>query len=432
MIKKSAIIFISILLLILFHSAIGIEQKSSINENNQMEFSCFDSNVPKMINTVNRSILFGYLEKIVSFGVRYVGSENVSRASEYINAEFQSLGLDSYIDYWKFPKFKCQNVIGIINGTDTSSDAVIVLTAHLDTTKKSIGANDDGSGVATILTIANICSKYSFNHTIKFVIVSGEEEGLYGSFDYAEKAYFRNENIIANINLDTIGNSTCGNVIQAQQPDRSKWLFDYTKELNQKYDEFIDIRVQLDQYFPDDSQSFIDYGYDTISFVQPKVIEYPFHTPEDTLDKIDYKYYENVTKIMLALTAELANKEINLQVRFETPMEGYIYIFNRPLLKLPGFNLIRTRFRAMTYLIGRPIAKINITTDEEISTVTYSIDGIMNLYGIFTKPPYDWKIQKNPMLLYRLKGIHKVGVLVTTISGKTAYDEMDFYAITRI
>ena len=83
-------------------------------------------------------------------------------------------------------------------------------------------------------------------------------------------------------------------------------------------------------------------------------------------------------------------------------------------------------------LIGRSTAKINITTNEEISMVTYEIDGNSCPLTIFTKPPYDMKIQKPLIYHFRMKGKHKLGVHVSTISGKTAYDEIDFYALTPI
>ena len=432
MFRKLIIITLCIILLTSFQSAIGHSQSNSAIENSQIKNSSFNPDIITMINKINQSILSGYLEKIVSFGIRFVGTENCRKASEYLNEEFQNLGLDSYIDSWRYPKYKCQNVIATLNGTDPTSDAVIVLTAHLDTTKNSVGANDDGSGVAVILTIANITSKYHFNHTIKFVIFSGEERGCYGSFDYAKKAYNRNENIISNINLDSIGNSTCGNIVQARVSKRSFQLYYYFKEITEKFGNFINMQVQLTANTLIDSQPFIDYGYDAISLVQPKFLEYPFHTPQDTLDKINYPYFENVTKVILATVVELAEKEIDVQVRFVTPKEGYIYLFNIPILRLPGFNIYNTGLRGMTYLIGRSIARVNITTEEEIVDVIFSIDGNANFEGMKTKPPYEFKIKKSRMQLFRLRGKHKLGVYVCTSSGKTAYDEMDFYALKPI
>ena len=48
-------------------------------------------------------------------------------------------------------------------------------------------------------------SQYTFNHTIRFVAFSGEEQGLIGSRHYAEDAYNNNESIVAVLNADMIG-----------------------------------------------------------------------------------------------------------------------------------------------------------------------------------------------------------------------------------
>jgi len=427
--RKKYLCFVLIFLVILSaQSSQGLYQnKQLINKNNM---NATNQDIIHMINQINHTILFQYLEKIVSFGIRHVGSENCRKAAEYIHEEFQNLGLDSYIDSWRYPRYKCQNVVATHHGTDLTSDIVFVLTAHLDTINVSVGANDDGSGVAALLTLARIFSRYTFNHTIKFVIVSGHEVGEYGSFDYAKKAYASNENILANINVDMIGNSTCGHIIQAFTPERSQHLYYYSDEINKKYENYIDMQMQLSAHYPVDSQSFVDYGYDAISFIQPKVFEYPFHTLEDNLEKINFPYFENVTKLILAITAELASKKIDLQVRFVTPKEGYIYLLKWPILKLPGLNL--HGIRAMTYLLGRTIAKVNIITQEEILGVTYVIDGNADYSSILYEPPYEWKMQKPFYELFRLRGKHRLSVYVYTNTGKSASDEMDFFVLTSI
>ena len=262
MLKRFVIIGILIILILPLQSVVSIKNNAQNINNSEISSQNIDADIFSMINKINHSILFGYLDKVVSFGIRPVGSENCRLAAEYINDEFQNLALDSSMEEWKYRKYRCRNVVATHEGVDSNSDAVIVLTAHLDTKGESVGANDDASGVATILTIANITSKYHFNHTIKFVIVSGEEIGTFGSFDYAEKAYRRNENIIANINLDSIGNSTCGNILQARVPDRSHNLYNSIKEISENYEEIIDMEVQLTSNTLIDSQAFVDYGYD--------------------------------------------------------------------------------------------------------------------------------------------------------------------------
>jgi len=65
------------------------------------------------------------------------------------------------------------------------------MSARYDCTSGSLGADDDGSGVAAVLASASIMSHYAFNHTIRFIAFSGEEVGTYGSFTYAKEAYER-------------------------------------------------------------------------------------------------------------------------------------------------------------------------------------------------------------------------------------------------
>lgn len=95
-------------------------------------------------------------------------------------------------------------------------------------------------------------------------------------------------------------------------------------------------------------------------------MKYPCDSPRGTIEKIDYTYYENVKKLILAYTAEIANKEIDVHVRFVTPIQGCFYIFNYKLLNLPGFHLQNTKIRGMPYLFGACNASINITTKEKI------------------------------------------------------------------
>lgn len=54
--------------------------------------------------------------------------------------------------------------------------------------------------------------RFRFNHTIRFCSWSGEEQGLYGSRAYAQKAKDAGENIAAALNADMIGtdDASCG------------------------------------------------------------------------------------------------------------------------------------------------------------------------------------------------------------------------------
>jgi len=388
------------------------------------------SDIIKMLNDVNESILKYYQEKFVSFGFKKTGSENARRVAEWIKDEFEILGLYTYFDEWKFPKYKDRNVIAFHNGTDSNSDAVILISAHFDTIHESPGANDDGSGIAAMLAIANITKNVDFNHTIRFIAVSGEEVGTYGSFADAKKAYNTRENIVAMLNIDMIGyaSESDEHIVQMFCPYRSEWIVDLTKETAEKYTSNFQIIPQHTMHYPADHESYNDFGYDGVHFVQCKPEDATwFHSPEDTLDRITYNYFINVTKLILAVAYELANRPIDIQVQITRPKEGYIYVLNLPMKKLPGYNFYFTRIRAITYLFGKTTVELNITTDEKINSVYFGIDGYIR--HVVKESPYEWKIGTEIYKYFRLKGFHRITVCATTNTGKIATDEMDIFIL---
>ncbi|MEM7040738.1 MAG: M28 family peptidase, partial [Bacteroidota bacterium] len=107
-----------------------------------------------------------------------------------------------------------ENVLGFLEGTD-KKDEVVVLTAHYDHLgvkegKVYNGADDDGSGVAAVIEIAEAFAKAAEagarpRRSILFMPVSGEEKGLLGSRYYSDHPVYALENTVCNLNIDMIG-----------------------------------------------------------------------------------------------------------------------------------------------------------------------------------------------------------------------------------
>jgi hypothetical protein len=358
------------------------------------------------------------------------GSENASKAAEWIHQEFKELGYYTYFDNWRFPKYADRNVVAMKNGTDVDSDAVFVISAHYDTIRQSPGANDDGSGVAALLAIANITASFSCNHTIRFIAVSGEEVGTYGSFWDAKHAYTAGENIVAVLNIDMIGyaNASVEHLMQMFCPERSRWLVDFICEVAERYEAYFELLPLYTGQYPSDHKSYNDFGFDGVQFVQvePEKATW-FHSPDDTLDKITYPYLVNMTRLILAVACELAIQPIDLQVRITTPLEACFYLGDVPVLRLPCLNLFATRIRALTYIFGQATVQVNISTDEEIESVYFAIDGQLREYD--NEPPYEWVIGEERFKFFVLYRFHRLSVCVTTTSGQVAMDEMDVYVL---
>jgi len=402
-------------------------KSGSASVNNQF----YRPDLVDLIKQVNESALFYYLSGLMNFAPRYTGTDNCNKAAEYIADEFQKMNLDVCVDKWRHLQYKSQNIIATHKGTNCSSSAIFVISAHYDTVEYAPGANDDGSGIAIMLTLANILSKYAFNNTIKFIAFSGEEEGMYGSQDYARKAYEKDENIIAAINMDTLGRAETekgGKIVQLLCPDRNLWLSTFFENISKTYNEYIDLQVLSLPNHPCDHDAFTQYGYDAVMLFQYDALKY-WHSKNDTIDHINFTYVNKSCRLILTVLALLAEKPIDLQVRIETPREGSFYLYGLRISKLPKLCFTRSRY-GRTYILGSGLVRINVTSSEEIDRVIYCIDDLSQLtymVDFYPTKAYQWRIRGYDIPLI---GTHKIGVYVYTISGKVAYDEMDVTIFT--
>jgi hypothetical protein len=80
------------------------------------------------------------------------------------------------------------NVVAEIPGSDASGEYVVV-GAHLDSWHLGTGAQDNGTGAATVLAIAQAlkASGLTPRRTMRFVLFGGEEQGLRGSVAYVRE-----------------------------------------------------------------------------------------------------------------------------------------------------------------------------------------------------------------------------------------------------
>ena len=98
-----------------------------------------------------------------------------------------------------------RNIIAEKVGTDSSA-GVVVVGAHYDTLRSAQGASDNGTGVASLLVMAEEISGLQLSHTVRFIFFGAEEWGLHGSDFYVEEySAYEEGAIIAMINLTSLG-----------------------------------------------------------------------------------------------------------------------------------------------------------------------------------------------------------------------------------
>lgn len=197
-------------------------------------FSQTDSRIYDIINSVSAERIEADITKLAGFGTRHTLSDTVSdtrgigAARRWIKSSFDKISknCDNCLDVFYQKNFVkkgdndrivkdvwINNVVAIQKGTKYPN-RYIIMSGDIDSrvtdannfTDDSPGANDNASGMAGTIEAARVLSKYSFESSIVYVGLSGEEQGLYGGKGLAEYAQKNNWEIIGVLNNDMIGN----------------------------------------------------------------------------------------------------------------------------------------------------------------------------------------------------------------------------------
>ncbi len=98
------------------------------------------------------------------------------------------------------------NVIGILPGYLPGDHPIIAITAHYDSAELSSGANADGSGIAAMLSLARMLSKYEWPLDIYFIAFNGFNSFIPRSGSIEVSDYFQTQDIeiLSLYNVDTL------------------------------------------------------------------------------------------------------------------------------------------------------------------------------------------------------------------------------------
>jgi hypothetical protein len=116
------------------------------------------------------------------------------------------------------------NTVGEIRGSERPNE-IVILGAHLDSWDLATGATDNGAGVIAVLEAARILKATGVRpkRTIRFVLFSGEEEGLFGSQEYVFAHERELDRIQALLVLDNGTGRITGMAVQGHDELRDLW-----------------------------------------------------------------------------------------------------------------------------------------------------------------------------------------------------------------
>lgn len=193
-----------------------------------------DQRIYNIIDAVSAERIENDVTKLANFGTRHTLSDTVSQtrgigaARRWIKSEFEKTSqacngcLNVFYQKDLVKKGANQrivhdvevvNVLAIQKGTKFPN-RYIIMSGDIDSRVSdptnfkddSPGANDNASGMAGTLEAARVLSKYTFENSIIYMGLSGEEQGLFGGGGVAQYAKDQGWEIIGIFNNDMIGN----------------------------------------------------------------------------------------------------------------------------------------------------------------------------------------------------------------------------------
>lgn len=227
-----------------------------------------------------------------------------------------------------------KNIVATKPGT--VSDEQVIICGHADDTSPDYnslapGAQDNASGTAATIEAARVLAGSRFQKTIKFIAWSGEEQGLYGSGEYAARAKTRADTIAGVLDFDMIGYvDRAPEDIDLVGNDASAWLLDLTIDCANAYVPGLPtLRIINPEFMGSDHYTFWQVGYDAIWAIDNAGVYYPYlHTVNDTLGNLTMSFCSDVVRMGIATLAELAVPDVGAGVP-STPQPVFV-VAGRP------------------------------------------------------------------------------------------------------
>jgi hypothetical protein len=212
---------------------------------------------------------------------------------------------------------------------------VVVVGAHYDSAEDTPGANDNGSGTATVLELARLLKDLQgqSGKRIRFVLFVNEEPPYFmtddmGSLRYAKLLAERKERVTAMYSLETLGYYSdapgsqqypvpfgmmfpnVGNFVSFVGLTNSRPLLHRTMRSFRSHTAFPTVGgvapVIISGVGWSDHWSFGQYGFQGVMVTDTAVFRYPhYHEPTDTPDKVDVERLARITKGMERVVRDL-------------------------------------------------------------------------------------------------------------------------------
>jgi len=329
-----------------------------------------DPEIVEILEAISADRIKARVERLAAFGTRHTLSatddpeRGIGAARRWIESEFRAIAdrtggrlkveLDSYEQE---PTRRIDRPVEIVNVRATlpgrDPDRYLVVGGHYDSRASGAndaeadapGANDDASGTAVVMELAEVMASHQFDATIVFAAYAGEEQGLFGSTHHARVAAEAGLKVEAMITNDIVGNTEGSGgrrdnrtlrvfsegmpaldsplaarlrAVGGESDAPSRQLARYIEATAEGYLDGFDVKLvfRSDRYLRGgDHLPFLAQGYPAVRFTEPSENFERQHQDVraeagvaygDVPEKVDYPYVADVARVNAATLASLA------------------------------------------------------------------------------------------------------------------------------
>ncbi|RYG01640.1 MAG: M20/M25/M40 family metallo-hydrolase [Chitinophagaceae bacterium] len=211
---------------------------------------------------------------------------------------------------------KGYNVIGEIPGTDpVLGKEIVMLGGHLDSWASSTGATDNAAGCIVVMEVMRILDSLNVKpkRTIRMALWDGEEQGLYGSYNYVKKHFMNadgkpneaNQKVSGYFNLDYGTGKIRG--VYAQE---NKEMIPVFKNWLEPFHDLDAKTVSANSTGSTDHESFDWAGIPGFQFIQDPVDEvWTHHTNIDDYDHLQIEDLKQAAVIVASFVYQAAMRD---------------------------------------------------------------------------------------------------------------------------
>lgn len=368
--------------------------QSKPRETNVFIADWVDTDEAEIVNDKNLKQHISYLASDALQG-RLTGSEGEKKAADYLAAEFKKLGLKPYNKKSYFQKFdykvrlnphdstsvKANNGTNVIAVLDNKADRTIVIGAHYDhlglnehhhSTKPNSegeihnGADDNASGVASVMELARMLSQNKSKEKVNYVfaLFSGEEDGLIGSKFMAETLKEKFPKVITMVNMDMIGRLNNNKALVVGGVGTCP---DFSELIAENKPAGFNVTEENTGIGPSDHTSFYLKDIPVLFFFTGTHTDY--HKPSDDEDKINYYGVRAIVDYVFRIADAISNMDTVTFTKTKVEAGKKVPAYKVTLGIMPDYTDYGDGLHIDGVTDGRPADKAGIQSGDVLTRI---------------------------------------------------------------